>query len=95
MVEGDVMVEGGVSPVLGKGRRIKRPSSQLTDFVTNTVSVSPPANSSFQSSSSGIPYPITQYVNCDNFSVKHRVFLAECFWQLLLQEQNLPPLLRR
>ncbi|KAJ8639809.1 hypothetical protein MRB53_016503 [Persea americana] len=62
---------------LGRGHRTKLPSSKLRDYVTNTIkSVKPPACSSQQSSSSGTPYPIAHYVNCDKFSLRHRIFLA-------------------
>lgn len=62
---------------LGRGHREKFPSVKLRDFVTHTViqkspSLAPPA----PQTSSGTPFPIAHYVNCDKFSVKHRNFLA-------------------
>lgn len=61
---------------LCKGKRVKQPSVLLKDYVTHTIRVSPSASSSSQSKSSGTPYPIAHYVNCDNFSLSHRSFLA-------------------
>ena len=62
---------------LGRGLRDKRPSVLLRDFVTHTVQSSSPSEcSSSSTSSSGTPYPIAHYVNCNKFSPRHRVFLA-------------------
>ena len=62
---------------MGRGCRIKKPSSRLREHVTNTIQVlSPSARLPSPSSSSGTPYSITNYVNCHNFSLAHRVFLA-------------------
>ncbi|WVZ25460.1 hypothetical protein V8G54_004004 [Vigna mungo] len=62
---------------LGRGYRLKKTSLRLRDYVTNTIHVlSPSTRLPSLSSSSGTPYPITQYVNCHNFSLAHRVFLA-------------------
>lgn len=63
---------------LGRGCRTKKPSSRLRDFVTNTIQVLSPSDSSPSppSSSLGSPYPIAHYVNCDKFSLAHRAFLA-------------------
>ena len=47
-----------------KGKRVKQPFVRLKDYVTHTIRVSPSASSSFQSKSSGTPYP------------QHRFFLA-------------------
>ena len=60
----------------GKGKRVKQPFVRLKDYVTHTIRVSPSASSSFQSKSSGTPYPLAHYVNCDKFSAQHRFFLA-------------------
>ena len=60
----------------GKGKRVKQPSVRLKDYVTHTIRVSPSASSSFQSKSSGTPYPLAHYVNCDKFFAQHRFFLA-------------------
>ena len=62
---------------LGRGLRDKRPSLLLPDFVTHTVQSSSPSECSSSSTiSSGTPYPIAHYVNCNKFSPRHRVFLA-------------------
>lgn len=62
---------------MGRGYRTKLPSSRLKDFVTNTIRTMSPSNRSLSSlPSSGSPYPIAHYVNCNNFSLAHRVFLA-------------------
>ena len=54
---------------LGRGLRDKRPSVLLRDFVTHTVQSSSPSEcSSSSTSSSGTPYPIAHYVNCNKFS---------------------------
>ena len=60
----------------GKEKRVKQPSVQLKDYETHTIRVSPSASSSFQSKSSGTPYPLAHYVNCDKFSAQHQFFLA-------------------
>ncbi|GAA0163145.1 hypothetical protein LIER_39533 [Lithospermum erythrorhizon] len=59
---------GGDICDLGRGHRTKTQSVRLRDFVTNTVKIVSP--------SSGILYPIANSVNCNNFSVRHRHFLA-------------------
>ncbi|MCH86991.1 hypothetical protein A2U01_0007855 [Trifolium medium] len=62
---------------LGRGYRMKKPSSRLQGFVTNTIQVlSPSDSSSSPSTCSGTPYPIAHYVNCDRFTLAHRAFLA-------------------
>jgi len=61
---------------MGRGYRTKLPSSRLKDFVTNTIRTMSPSDCSPSSlPSSGSPYPIAHYVNCNNFSLAHRVFL--------------------
>ena len=60
----------------GKGKMVKQPFVRLKDYVTHTIRVSPSTSSSFQSKSSGTPYPLAHYVNCDKFSAQHRFFLA-------------------
>ncbi|GKB75803.1 retrovirus-related pol polyprotein from transposon TNT 1-94, partial [Tanacetum coccineum] len=62
---------------LGRGCRKKEASVHLRDFVTHTIrKASPfPSSSPAQSWSSGTPYPIAHYVNCDKFSMCHRTFL--------------------
>lgn len=66
-----------IPPDLGRGLRVKRPSSWLRDFVTPTLQKKSPSQSSLSSSSSsGTPYPIEHFVNCDKFSMRHRTFLV-------------------
>lgn len=65
------------APLLGRGHRSKQSSSRLCDFMTNTIKrLSPSSCSSSPKANSGELYPITNYVNCDNFYLAHRVFLA-------------------
>lgn len=63
---------------MGRGHRNKMPSTRLQDFVTNTICKLSPSTSSSPPStpSSGTPYPISHYVDCHNFSVQYRHFLA-------------------
>lgn len=65
---------------MGRGFRNKFPSVLLRDYVTSTVRTESPSSTSSSSpvpsSSSGTPFPITHYINCDRFSVRHRKFLA-------------------
>ena len=65
---------------MGRGHRPKLPSTRLRDYVTNSVRVSgmdPPSSvPDPSSSSSGTPYPLAHYVNCDKFSSNYRKFLA-------------------
>ncbi|KAI5410989.1 hypothetical protein KIW84_056228 [Lathyrus oleraceus] len=62
---------------LGRGHRIKLPSTKLQDFVTNTITKICPSNCFTASSRpSGTPYPLAKYVNYANFSPRHRKFLA-------------------
>ena len=64
--------------MLGRGQRRRQASVRLRDYVTHTIQkMSPSAPlSPVPQHSSGTPYPIAHYVNCDNFSVRHRNFLA-------------------
>ncbi|RVX07381.1 Retrovirus-related Pol polyprotein from transposon RE2 [Vitis vinifera] len=62
---------------MGKGMRDKFPSVLLRDFVTHTVvAESPSPATPSPQHPSGTPYPIAHYINCDNFSVHYRKFLA-------------------
>ncbi|KAI5417592.1 hypothetical protein KIW84_042265 [Lathyrus oleraceus] len=62
---------------LGRGHRVKIPSTKLQDFVTNTISKMCPLNCSIAPSRpSGTPYPLSEYVNYANFSPQHRHFLV-------------------
>ncbi|CAO2841133.1 unnamed protein product [Amaranthus hypochondriacus] len=71
---------------LGRGKRVKIPSTKLRDCVTHNIrknKVSSPY-SSMASLSSGTSYPITYFVNYDRFSEKHRNFIAavtEMLWK--------------
>jgi hypothetical protein len=66
-----------VNEPLGRGCRAKFPSARLQGLVTNTIrKLSPFTRSPSQSHSSGTPYPITHYVNCEKFSLPYRHFLA-------------------
>lgn len=75
--EHEVRINDGQQNRLGRGHRIKYPSIRLHDYVTNTIrKLSSSITSSVPSHASGILYPIAHYVNCDNFSLQHRSFLA-------------------
>ena len=64
-------------PLLGRGHRTKQPSTQLQDYVTNTTKRLSPSNfSPSPKADSGVPYPITDYVNYENFYLPHHAFLA-------------------
>ncbi|XP_026445565.1 uncharacterized protein LOC113346210 [Papaver somniferum] len=68
---------------LGRGKRTRFENVRHKDFVkwqslepkTNTTLV-PPHTSHIPIHSSGTPYPMTYYVNCNAFSVVHQHFLA-------------------
>lgn len=68
---------GNVHPSFGRGICTKAPSILLCDYVTHTVvGCSPyPAPLPFDHSS-GTPYPIAHYSNCDSYTKKYRAFLA-------------------
>lgn len=63
---------------MSRGKTVKRPSTRLRDFVTTTVcnSPSPSSSSPVPSLSSGTPYLLAHYVNCDNFLSRHETFLV-------------------
>ena len=62
---------------MGRGLREKFPNVLYRDFVTHTVFANGPSSDSPRSNhSSGTPYPLAHYINCDNFSVNYRRFLA-------------------
>ena len=63
--------------LLGRGFRDKFPNVLYRDFVTHMVFANSPSFVSPSSNhSSGTPYPLAHYINCDNFSVNYRTFLA-------------------
>ncbi|RVW41167.1 Retrovirus-related Pol polyprotein from transposon RE2 [Vitis vinifera] len=67
----------GQSAPMGKGMRDKFPLVLLRDFVTHTVvAESPSPATPSPQHPSGTPYPIAHYINCDNFFVHYRKFLA-------------------
>lgn len=64
-----------------KRKRLSRPSVLLKNFVTYSTRCSSskdPVSAHVQSTPSGIPYPIANYVTCANlnFSAKYRAFLT-------------------
>ena len=62
---------------LGRGHRMKTPSVRLRDFVAaTTIPLSLSLQSSSPTKSSGVSFPIHDFVNCDSFSKHHRSFLA-------------------
>ena len=76
---------GQGTDTLGRGMREKRPSVLLRDYVASAIIAHPytskgsSSHSSCSDGSSGTPYPIAHYVNCENYSVQHRTFLAAVF----------------
>lgn len=60
---------------MGCDMREKRPSVLLRDYVTNT-NLSRLDTSLLQSKYAGTSYPIANFMNCDSFSLPHRMFLA-------------------
>ncbi|KAH9754602.1 retrovirus-related pol polyprotein from transposon RE1 [Citrus sinensis] len=68
-------------PALGRHLRQRQQLIKLKDYVLHTVkhlspSSRPSSCSHIQSFSAGSPYPILDYVNCNNFSARHCAFLA-------------------
>ncbi|GAA0145431.1 transmembrane signal receptor [Lithospermum erythrorhizon] len=63
------------STELGRGMRTKHPSVLLKEFVTHTV-LSPSSPSPSSSGPRGSSYLLAHYVNCANFSMRHRAFLS-------------------
>ena len=57
--------------------RMKRAPSHLEDYFCYTSQVNDPSLASLPAnSSSGNPYPLVNYITCNNFSASHRAFLA-------------------
>ena len=55
--------------------RVKRPTTHLTDYFCYGVQASDASlTSSPQASSSGTPYPLVNYITCNNFSNRHKAF---------------------
>ena len=66
-----------MTPEMGRGMRNKVQNIRLKDFVTNTIrKVKSSKSSSTQEHASGTPYPITYFVSCERFSIRHRNFVA-------------------
>ena len=62
---------------MGRGFREKVLSVLLRDYVTHSVFAKDPSPSTSSSNtSSGTPYPLAHYINCDKFSVNYYKFLA-------------------
>lgn len=56
--------------LLGREPRVKRPSTRLRDYVTNTIrKLSPSSSSPVPVHNPSALYPIAHYVNCDKFSL--------------------------
>ncbi|KAJ4797516.1 Retroelement pol polyprotein-like [Rhynchospora pubera] len=62
------------APRVSSGR-LRQPPVKLRDYICYTAQVDPAYAHSLPVSSSGTPYPISHYVNCDKFSLEHRKFL--------------------
>ena len=61
----------------GFSRRERRPPPYLSDYICHIVRTTPPISSSPSSTgSSGIPYPIANFVTYDGFSSSHRKYVA-------------------
>ncbi|XP_070049848.1 uncharacterized protein [Nicotiana tomentosiformis] len=73
-----------VGKALGRGHREHKVSTRLKDYVCyttqyhTTMCIDTPTQSSSptHSQSSGMPYPIANYVTCNNFSSRHKSFLV-------------------
>lgn len=66
-----------IEPTLGQGMREKWPSVKLREFVTNKIrKLSPSLSLPTAQHTSCTPYPMANYVNCDKFSLRHRIFIA-------------------
>ncbi|KAJ4818592.1 Retroelement pol polyprotein-like [Rhynchospora pubera] len=57
-------------------RRSRHPPARLQDYICYTAKCDPSYAHPTSTATSGTPYPIAHYVNCDKFSVAHRTFLA-------------------
>jgi len=63
--------------LLGRGHRQKKPSILLHDYIIHTIQkLSPFPLTPKSQHSSGNSHPIAHYVNCNNFSLRHKIFLA-------------------
>lgn len=67
-----------ITPEMGHGQRLKSPSVLLKDFLLNlSATHSPPPINSSPSASSGTPYPLAHYINCDCFSSSYHHFIVD------------------
>ncbi|KAJ1688334.1 hypothetical protein LUZ63_019724 [Rhynchospora breviuscula] len=57
-------------------RRSRQPPTRLQDYICYTAKCDPSYAHPTSAATSGTPYPIAHYVNCNKFSVAHRKFLA-------------------
>ncbi|XP_021751608.1 uncharacterized protein LOC110717256 [Chenopodium quinoa] len=67
------------TPDLGRGQRPRQAPGWHRDYVAHTITLDSPSISPCSPSapsSSGTPYLLAHFVNCTNFSVPHRVFIA-------------------
>jgi transposase InsO family protein len=75
--EEELGVQAGEGELLGRGHRQKQTSVLLRNYVTHTIQkLSPSSQTPTPRHLSGTAYPIAHYVNCNNFSLRHRTFLA-------------------
>ncbi|XP_010278082.1 PREDICTED: uncharacterized protein LOC104612388 [Nelumbo nucifera] len=77
--EGNVNLESNSEGKnLGRGCRERRPPEKLKDYICHTAQHinDPLADHATSYHSSGASYPITRYVTCTNFSLRHRQFLT-------------------
>lgn len=74
----------GLPELLGRGKRVHKPSVLLKDYVVHATLASTPLSLDTSSSSQGLcnsvscktPYPISDYLSRANFSPGHKAFLA-------------------
>ncbi|KAJ4812357.1 Retroelement pol polyprotein-like [Rhynchospora pubera] len=64
------------SDLNGRVQRSRKPPSHLQDYICYTAFCDPSKAHPTPVDSSGSLYPITHYVNCNKFSMAHRIFLA-------------------
>ncbi|KAJ4771370.1 Retroelement pol polyprotein-like [Rhynchospora pubera] len=57
-------------------RQSRHPPVRLQDYICYTAKCDPSYAHPTSAATSGTPYPIAHYVNCDKFSLAHRKFLA-------------------
>ncbi|KAJ3687146.1 hypothetical protein LUZ61_016310 [Rhynchospora tenuis] len=81
----DAPASGHDAPVSGQdalapsqivSKRSRQPPAKLQDYICYTAQCNPSYAHPTSTVSSGNPYPIAHYVNCNNFSIAHRKFLA-------------------